>query len=210
MKKKNTAQTMIEEQIRDILAPWPDPMSRIDFRKACHIGTRTSIYLLQSGLVPCENNGKKSRCYKIAKADVAAYLLRRITEPEYYTPPSDWYKNYPQCKPPATSLIHSLNYAAISQQKLHSYLKKAVKGYPDVLSVSQISQITGYQVHTVSRWCTDGRVKAFTIGHRHMVPKAWLLDFLASEKYNNITRKSKKHYAMLAAVMKKSKQKNKK
>ena len=70
MKKKNTAQTMIEEQIRDILAPWPDPMSRTDFRKACHIGTRTSIYLLESGLVPCENNGKKTRCYKIAKADV--------------------------------------------------------------------------------------------------------------------------------------------
>lgn len=83
MKKKNTAQTLLEQQIQELLAPWPDPMSRTDFRKACHIGTRTSIYLLESGLVPCENNGKKTRCYKISKADVAAYLLRRLTEPEY-------------------------------------------------------------------------------------------------------------------------------
>lgn len=60
MKKKNTAQTLLEQQIQELLAPWPDSMSRI--RKACHIGTRTSIYLLQSGLVACENNGKKSRC----------------------------------------------------------------------------------------------------------------------------------------------------
>ena len=211
MKKKKAAQIMLEEQIRDILAPWPDPMSRTDFRKACHIGTRTSIYLLESGLVPCENNGKKTRCYKIAKADVAAYLLRRLTQPEYYIPPSDWYKNYPQRKPPATSLIHSLNYAAISQQKLYSYLKKATKGYPDVLTVSQIAQITGYRVHTVSRWCTEKRVKSFVIRNRYMVPKAWLLDFLISEEYNNITRKSKKHYDMIAVVGNKAgKQKNKK
>ena len=200
MKKSNLFQDTLEREIQYLLAPYPDPMGRTDFRKACHIGTRTSIYLLESGLVPCENNGKKTRCYKIAKADVAAYLLRRLTEPEYYTPPSDWYKNYPQRKPPATSLIYSLNYAAISQQKLHSYLKKMTKGYPDVLTVSQIAQITGYQVHTVSRWCTEERVKSFVIRNRYMVPKAWLLDFLTSEEYNNITRKSKEHYDMIAAV----------
>ena len=74
------------------------------FRKACRIGTRTSIYLLQSGLVPCENTGKQTRCYKIAKSDVAAYLRRRLAEPAYYTPPSGWYKNYPNHKPPAFGL----------------------------------------------------------------------------------------------------------
>ena len=211
MNEQTTTQDRLAEEIDALLAPYPDPMSRNDFRIACHIGTRTSIYLLESGLVPCENNGKKTRCYKIAKADVATYLLRRLSEPEYYTPPSDWYKNYPQRKPPATSLIHSLNYAAISQQKLHGYLKKMTKGYPDVLTVSQIAQITGYRVHTVSRWCTEKRVKSFVIRNRYMVPKAWLLDFLTSEEYNNITRKSKKHYDMIAVVGNKAgKQKNKK
>ena len=66
---------------------------------------RQSIYLLQSGLVPCENTGKQTRCYKIAKADVAAYLRRRLAEPAYYTPPSGWYKNYPNHKPPAFSPV---------------------------------------------------------------------------------------------------------
>ena len=47
--------------------------------------TRTSLYLLQSGLVPCENAGKQTRCYKIAKADMAAYLRRRLAEPTYWT-----------------------------------------------------------------------------------------------------------------------------
>ena len=81
MKKTNLFQDALERQIQDLLAPYPDPMGRTDFRKACRIGTRTSLYLLQSGLVPCENTGKQTRCYKIAKADVAAYLRRRLAEP---------------------------------------------------------------------------------------------------------------------------------
>ena len=99
MKKTNLFQDALEREIQDLLAPYPDPMGRTDFRKACRIGTRTSLYLLQSGLVPCENTGKQTRCYKIAKADVAAYLRRRLAEPAYYTPPSGWYKNYPAHKP---------------------------------------------------------------------------------------------------------------
>ena len=86
MKKTNPLQDDLERQIQGLLAPYPDPMGRTDFRKACRIGTRTSLYLLQS-------------CYKIAKADVAAYLRRRLAEPAYYTPPSGWYKNYPAHKP---------------------------------------------------------------------------------------------------------------
>ena len=58
MKKVNPVQDALEREIQDLLAPYPDPMGRTGFRKACRIGTRTSIYLLQSGLVPCENTGK--------------------------------------------------------------------------------------------------------------------------------------------------------
>ena len=77
MKKKPVSKDPLAEKIEEILTPYPDPMSRNDFRIVCHIGTRTSLYLLQSGLVPCKNNGKKTRCYKIAKKDVAEYLYRR-------------------------------------------------------------------------------------------------------------------------------------
>ena len=38
--------TELEKEIAAALAAYPDPMSRTDFRKACHIGTRMSIYLL--------------------------------------------------------------------------------------------------------------------------------------------------------------------
>lgn len=81
MKKATVSKDPLAEKIEEILTPYPDPMSRNDFRIVCHIGTRTSLYLLQSGLVPCKNNGKKTRCYKIAKKDVAEYLYRRESDP---------------------------------------------------------------------------------------------------------------------------------
>lgn len=110
MKKETVSNDSLKEKIEEILTPYPDPMSRNDFRIVCHIGTRTSLYLLQSGLVPCKNNGKKTRCYKIAKKDVAEYLYRRESDPMRYTPPSGWYYNYPKHKKPAASLERKLNY----------------------------------------------------------------------------------------------------
>ena len=32
---------------------------------------------------------------------------------------------------------------------------------PDVLDAHQIARITGYASRTVSRWCTEGRLKSF-------------------------------------------------
>lgn len=53
MNEQTITQDRLAEEIDALLAPYPDPMSRNAFRIACHIGTRTSLYLLQSGLVPC-------------------------------------------------------------------------------------------------------------------------------------------------------------
>ena len=84
MKKERNTQNRLGKELQTLLAPYPDPMSRTDFRKACQIGTRTSLYLLKSGLVPCTHTGKKTRCYKIAKVDVAEYLRRREAELDEY------------------------------------------------------------------------------------------------------------------------------
>ena len=210
MKKVNPVEDALEREIQDLLAPYPDPMGRTDFRKACRIGTRTSLYLLQSGLVPCENTGKQTRCYKIAKADVAAYLRRRLAEPAYYTPPSGWYKNYPNHKPPAFSLNSALLLTDATRQRVRRWYENLLAGQPDVLDAHQIARITGYASRTVSRWCTEGRLKSFPYQHSYKVPKEWLLEFLTSEDYNSITRKSKEHYAMIAAVAPKPRRARKK
>lgn len=198
----NRSSDRLEKQIAAQLAGYPDPMSRTDLRRACRIGTRTSLYLLQSGLVPCTHTGKKTRCYKIAKADVAEYLRRREREPEYYTAPSGWYKNYPGHKPPARPLVQSINYEIVNRLLIRRCFEEQLAGSPDVLTAAQIARLTGYSAKTVSRWCSAGRLKSILRQPKYMVPKVWLLDFLVSDDYNNICRKSGRHYAMIRKISK--------
>lgn len=193
----NRSSDRLEKQIAAQLAGYPDPMSRTDLRRACRIGTRTSLYLLQSGLVPCTHTGKKTRCYKIAKADVAEYLRRREREPEYYTAPSGWYKNYPGRRPPARPLVQSINCEIVSRLLIRRCFEEQLAGSPDVLTAAQIARLTGYSAKTVSRWCSAGRLKSILRQPKYMVPKVWLLEFLASDDYNSICRKSGRHYAMI-------------
>ena len=200
MSKAQKSSDLLERQIAEQLAGYPDPMSRTDFRIACKIGTRTSLYLLQSGLVPCTHTGKKTRCYKIAKADVAEYLRRRGYDPHRYAAPSGWYKNYPDHKPPATSVVNSINYGIVSRLLIRQYFEEQLSDAPDVLTVAQIAQVTGYSIKAVSRWCSAGRLKSILQQPKFMVPKVWLLEFLISNDYNNICRKSQRHYAMIQKI----------
>lgn len=181
------------KDIQKALKDYPDPMSRNDFREACKIGTRTSLYLLKIGLVPCIHTGKKTRCYKIFKKDVEEYLINWERDPLYYTAPSGWYQNYPNHKPLVPALIYRIDYQAVSPAAVREYFTKQLEPYSDVFTVKMVAEATGYNLKTVSRWCTSGRLKTIQRSPQFMVPKVWLLDFMCSEDYNNIVRKNKKH-----------------
>lgn len=58
-------------------------------------------------------------------------------------------------------------------------------------------------------WISLDYTKRLVYQHTYKVPKEWLLEFLTSEDYNSITRKSKEHYAMIAAVVPKKRGKKK-
>lgn len=69
----------------------PEVMNKEQFFRICHISKSTALHLLKSGKVPCEWSGKKTRCYKIRKEDVKAYLEERAIFPELYSAPKGWY-----------------------------------------------------------------------------------------------------------------------
>ena len=60
----------------------PEVMNKEQFFRICHSSKSTALHLLKSGKVPCEWSGKKTRCYKIRKEDVEAYLEERAIFPE--------------------------------------------------------------------------------------------------------------------------------
>ena len=58
MKKRRKAYDEIRKQ-------YPETISKDQFYRIAHISKATALYLLQSGLVPCIDSGKKTRRYTI-------------------------------------------------------------------------------------------------------------------------------------------------
>ena len=84
---------------RYLLNQYPETVQKEQFRIICHISKRTARYLLQSGLVPCVQSGKKTRNYTIKMKDIVRYLERREIHPEKYKLPPGSYSGTYAVKP---------------------------------------------------------------------------------------------------------------
>lgn len=109
----------------------PDVMNKDQFYRLCHISKSTALHLLKSGKVHCEWSGKKTRCYKIKKEDVKAYLEERAVYPELYSAPRGWYGSHYVARLSAELPEEVL-------RKMHDYYAGLLKKYKDVVTVQEI------------------------------------------------------------------------
>ena len=162
-------------QYQDILEQYPSYMTKDQMYRLCHISKKTSLFLLESGLVPCLDSGKKTRRFKIKTADVIHYLKDRELHPEHYKPPEGYYKqpHIPQLRVlPGHDLL-----------VMRQFYEKELASWPDVMTTKQVSAFTGYGKTTVERWCSKQHLKSFYIKRQYYVPKVYLIDFFLS-RYN--------------------------
>lgn len=147
---------------QQILDEYPEYITKEQLYRICHISKKAAQNLLESGEIPCTDTGKKTHRFLIAAVDVVDYLRRRDSEPK---PEPD---------------------AGVAEQ-----IRSALALYPDVLSVMQVSAITGRYPQTVTKWCRSQYIKSYSSGGKNHIPKASLTDFLISrwEEFQNIGEK---------------------
>lgn len=126
-----------------------DVMNKDQFYRLCHIIKSTALHLLKSGKVPCEWTGKKTRCYKIKKEDVRAYLEEQAVYPELYSAPRGWYGGHYVAK-----LSKELPEDVLRQ--MHDYYAKLLGKYKDVVTVQDVVTLTGYAKTTIKIGATVG------------------------------------------------------
>ena len=66
-----------EKYCQEVLTEYPEYITKEQMYRICHISKKTCLFLLQSGLVPNIDSGRKTRCYKIKTTDVLQYLRDR-------------------------------------------------------------------------------------------------------------------------------------
>lgn len=123
---------------RYLLNQYPETVQKEQFRIICHISKRTARYLLQSGLVPCVQSGKKTRNYTIKMKDIVRYLERREIHPEKYKLPPGSYSGTYAPKP--------LLPESVTTEELRKYYIESFRDIPDI-------RIPGQQdgCHTLER-----------------------------------------------------------
>ena len=162
----------------------PATISKDQFCKVCHMSKKTSTKYLGS-VIPCSDNGKKTHRYSIAKADLIAFLERY---PERHN----------------ISLLHPVircSKTAFSSMPLSDHARSVMKDYyseilrseKEILRISDICRITGYGKTIVNTWFLSGNLKYVVIRGAKHTAKEILIDFMSSDAFDKIFRKSNWH-----------------
>lgn len=173
-------------------------LTKEQMRIVCHISKRKAAYLLQSGLVPCINTGKKTHTYIIKKTDVIDYLCNRIDHPWMYQVKQS-NAAHKRIKFPIKQFPSIFD--VISEKRMRMYFRRKLLEYPDILTAAQIEIITGYCENTVRAWLAKGELDYLDCIAGWRIPKVWLIDFLCSPYYNKIARKTQKHLMFLSEMI---------
>lgn len=180
-------------EIEAIRASYPKVISKDQLYRICHISKSTALYLIQSGLIPSSNSGKKTRKYKINLDDVIDYLQQREETPFFFKPPENYYKGTNGLRGRQRRLC--IPSEQMSEARL--FFERKFERYDDVIPTSKVTKITGYSAKTVVSWYERKIIKCFLIKGRLYFPKEYLIEFILSDSCNYIIQKSKRHIALL-------------
>ena len=194
--------TEIIKDYDEIRKQYPETISKDQFYRIAHISKATALYLLQSGLVPCRDSGKKTRRYTIRMNDVIFYMIDREKHPEVYQAPVNWYKKRSGKKlSPADCKSMSLKLSSRDRKAFRKYIEKRLEDYDDLMKVAEVMEVIGYSDTSIHRWCRGKKLKVFFVSSKFLIPKVSLVDFLLSQDSFDIKRKSAKHIFLIRTFL---------
>lgn len=175
-----------------LLKDCPETLSSEQFRAVAHISKRKAKWLLENGIIPCEDSGKQTRRFQIRRSDVAEFLRRRDAgDLDAVIPVGAFSSKSPIADPSP----------CMESEEFFSFLLDEWADEPDMLTTKQAANLTGYNDTTINNWAADGKIKAVNYYGRNLISKESLTEYLAGPEGQRITRPSQKHKNMIDAFM---------
>lgn len=168
---------------------YPAVISKDQLYRICHISKRKALWLLEHGVIPCEDSGKQTRRFRIQLEDVITFLERRDAgELDGVLP------------------VGCFSSGRYSEREARVYLdchelRDLLLGHwmdePDMLTGRQVEALCGYSVNTVNNWLKKGRVEGVNYYGTNLISKESLAEHLASHAGQDISVKSEIHRNLL-------------
>lgn len=182
---------MVKDYI-ELLKDCPDWLSLEQFRAVAHISKRKAKWLLENGIIPCEDSGKQTRRFQIQRNDVAEFLRRRNAGELNNIIPAGAFSN---------KQLHNTLLPNIELEEIFSFLMDEWTHMPDMLTTKQATVLTGYNDTTINKWAADGKIQAVNYYGKNLISKGSLAEYLASYDGQRIARPSQKHQDLMESFM---------
>lgn len=161
---------------------YPEIISADQLYRICRISKRKAKWLLDSGYIPCQDSGKKTRRYKIRIGDVVNYLRTLETAPETVAAPVGIFNNKNK---------HIDPIAQIDIEDFQRFLYKMWATEPDALTPKEVQPLIGYSQGTIGQWLVHQKLKSTTLPDRtQIIAKQWLVEFISEYTIRNPNRLS--------------------
>lgn len=148
----------------------PEIITKEQLYKLLHISKRKAKWMLDEGIIPCQNRGTKTHTYLIRMEDVRIYLARPDTERQRELPTGQFnahpIKSHRKCE--------NLLQRELREEETDDYmlcLEEEWEILPDDLSVAQVVSLTGICEKKILRWLQTGELFAVRFGGRYHIPK---------------------------------------
>lgn len=163
---------------------YPETITMEQFYQIAHISKRKANWLLTNSVIPCEDSGKQTRRFKIRLDDVIDYLQKVQGGRLDVSIPSGIFASGAMSKPPR----EYLDCDELKRQFLADWYTS-----PDMLTIKQASEISGYVGTSILRWVNQKQVKGVLYHERYLISKESLAEFLSSKDGQDIVQKSEIH-----------------
>ncbi|MDR1131810.1 MAG: helix-turn-helix domain-containing protein [Oscillospiraceae bacterium] len=159
---------------------YPEHVSLDQLCRICRINKQSALYLVQDGSIPCMDTGKKTWRYRIAIDDVITYLRRR-EQVGSMMPTGSVGSRHKRLNNPRKSFASYLLHG--EEHEIAEYFKYIFADYPDVLTVTDISEMTGLSKKTILQYIGTGHIKTLCKHNKYLIPKPYLLEFVVSRRF---------------------------
>ena len=174
----------------------PDTISKEQLCKICHISKKTAFFLLTNNIIPNEDTGKKTFRFKIKKEDVMIFVNDKVEYSDKI--PQGYYKSNK-----VTSDNRKKKYVIeVDLYLFHQFFEDLLAYFPDLMSIHEISVLTGYGKTAVLYWCSDKGLPYIISGKKYFIPKNRFITFCCGDYFPKIKKRSYRHFMLLNAYKK--------
>jgi len=170
------------EKYQELKEQYPDYVSLDQFYRICKIAKRSARYLVENGIVPVIDTGRKTWRYQIAIDDVITYLTRRELVGSMIPPGRVTSRNSGYVR--VTTRKSFAQIVQTGQEKdIAEYFAYIYADYDRVLTTDDVTEMTGLEKSSVQKYLRVGYIKSLQVRPRYLIPKQYLMEFVVTRRY---------------------------